>query len=399
MTELRKRGPSAKPVNVKHQTKSVKQVNTRNESSLSFSSIAGYFLKIVFFIIVVPPMLNYAALQKERTFLSSNLTRYDIGFNQKLFFQCSGTGKPTVILDAPTGMTSDSWLFGQKELSKLTRVCIYDRAGLGFSDSPPKLNISDPGEGAVARTLGKEATAVRMVNDLHRLVTFSYPQERPFVLVGSELGGLIARMYAHLHPQDVDHIVMINPISETLFDDVSNKNDLERSENPWISYWFGHLLPTFRLLQVSAMVGLSRLGLLVGLMTSPLTLSDDGENSMSSIRQKHHLCDAFHFQAVFDEHKGINESLAQMKEIRAAWPLPPKIQSTIISGSFYDEQLPSSLNRGWSRAVQDVIDHMGSKHHVIAGADRQMIHSPSLVKEVFAPLVRIIKSFRVHPKS
>merc|ERR1712013_105370 len=108
-----------------------------------------------------------------------------------------------------------------------------------------------PGEGAVARTLGKEGTSVRMVNDLHRLVTFSYPQERPFLLVGSELGGLVARMYAHLHPQDVSHVVMIDPISESLFDDVSNKNDVEKTENPWISYWFGHLLLSFRLLHGS----------------------------------------------------------------------------------------------------------------------------------------------------
>jgi hypothetical protein len=42
---------------------------------------------------------------------------------------------------------------------------------------------------------------VRMVSDLHRLVTFAAPQERPLLLVGSEVGGLVARAFAHLHPQ------------------------------------------------------------------------------------------------------------------------------------------------------------------------------------------------------
>ena len=142
----------------------------------------------------------------------------------------------------------------------------------------------------------------------------------------------------------------------------------------WISYWFGHLLVSFRLLQVSAMVGLSRLGLITGLMTSPLTTLNNESDSEFTIRQKHHLCNPFHVQAVFDEHKGVNESLSQMKEIQVAWPLASNISSTIISGTYYDEQLPPNLNRGWSRAVQDVIDHMDSKHHVITGADRHMIH-------------------------
>ena len=62
------------------------------------------------------------------------------------------------------------------------QVCVYDRAGLGWSEPAPRLNMSDPGEAAVARTLGPEATGVRMVSDLHRLITFAHPQEKPLVL-------------------------------------------------------------------------------------------------------------------------------------------------------------------------------------------------------------------------
>ena len=64
------------------------------------------------------------------------------------------------------------------------QVCVYDRAGLGWSEAAPRMNMSDPGEAAVARTLGPEATGLRMVSDLHRLITFANPQERPLVLVG-----------------------------------------------------------------------------------------------------------------------------------------------------------------------------------------------------------------------
>ena len=74
---------------------------------------------------------------------------------------------PTVILDAPTGMTSGVWNHLQKELiSQNVQVCVYDRAGLGFSDREPYFNMSDPMERAVAGP--SPFTTHRMVHDLHR---------------------------------------------------------------------------------------------------------------------------------------------------------------------------------------------------------------------------------------
>jgi hypothetical protein len=45
-------------------------------------------------------------------------------------------------MDSPIGMNSDIWLPIQDKLSKITKVCVYDRAGLGISDRPidPKEN-------------------------------------------------------------------------------------------------------------------------------------------------------------------------------------------------------------------------------------------------------------------
>ena len=114
MSDLRKRKniKVVKPPQVK-QTETARDntaINTNGDSSF-WSNLGKFFLLVV----AVPPMLNYASLRQERDFLTSNITLYDVGFSQKLFLSCEGEGAPTVILDAPTGLTSDSWASGSQQ--------------------------------------------------------------------------------------------------------------------------------------------------------------------------------------------------------------------------------------------------------------------------------------------
>jgi hypothetical protein len=60
----------------------------------------------------------------------------DVG-GYKLHLLCMGEGAPTVILDAANQGTVSNWIWIQPELARSTRVCAYDRAGLGWSDLGP----------------------------------------------------------------------------------------------------------------------------------------------------------------------------------------------------------------------------------------------------------------------
>src|SRR5690349_12648719 len=60
----------------------------------------------------------------------------DVG-GYKLHINCTGTGSPTVILDAGLGGTSLDWSKVQPAVTRFTRVCSYDRAGYGWSESGP----------------------------------------------------------------------------------------------------------------------------------------------------------------------------------------------------------------------------------------------------------------------
>ena len=61
----------------------------------------------------------------------------DVGGHQ-LHLDCQGRGAPTVILEAPAVVPSAAWQLVQHEVARRTRVCAYDRAGLGWSEADRK---------------------------------------------------------------------------------------------------------------------------------------------------------------------------------------------------------------------------------------------------------------------
>ena len=103
------------------------------------AKVCGTVVKVLLFVVAILPMLSYAGLKQERDHLITNATLFDVGFGKRLFMSCEGAGRSTVILDAPTRLTSEVWRRDQAELV---------RAGAGWSEAPPPLNMSDPGKAA-----------------------------------------------------------------------------------------------------------------------------------------------------------------------------------------------------------------------------------------------------------
>ena len=57
----------------------------------------------------------------------------DVGGHQ-LHLHCTGEGSPTVVLESAAASMSSSWGIVQPRIARTTRVCSYDRAGLGWSE-------------------------------------------------------------------------------------------------------------------------------------------------------------------------------------------------------------------------------------------------------------------------
>lgn len=115
---------------------------------------------------------------------------------RRLNLYCIGSGTPTVVLEAGHGDGLTTWARVQPAISKLTRVCSYDRAGFGFSD-PPK----------------KPGTIQQAADDLRALLVNASIRP-PFVLVGHSMGGMIVRLYAAEHPDDVAGMVLVDATHE-----------------------------------------------------------------------------------------------------------------------------------------------------------------------------------------
>jgi pimeloyl-ACP methyl ester carboxylesterase len=120
----------------------------------------------------------------------------DVG-NHQLHLYCTGTGTPTVVLEGPAAGVSVGWALVQNELARSTRVCSYDRAGLGWSEA------TDGGYRAAS-----------VPDELHTLLERAGERGR-FVLVGHELGASFARMYASRYPSDIAALVLVDDPSAT----------------------------------------------------------------------------------------------------------------------------------------------------------------------------------------
>ena len=119
----------------------------------------------------------------------------DLGGYQ-LHILCQGQGSPTVVIEAGAGDFCLGWEQVWPEVAKLTRVCTYDRAGLGWSERSPK-----------------SRTAQNVVAELHSLLTKA-GLEGPYVLVGHSIGGLYVRLYEHQYPDEVVGLVLVDASHE-----------------------------------------------------------------------------------------------------------------------------------------------------------------------------------------
>jgi pimeloyl-ACP methyl ester carboxylesterase len=157
----------------------------------------------------------------------------DIGTNGRslrLHIHCMGAGSPTVILEGGSGGHSSDWAWVQPEIARTTRVCAYDRAGVGWSEPSPS-----------TRDAAQIARELRALLDRTGVAG-------PYVLVGHSYGGLFVRAFAASNPREVAGVVLV---------DSSHPEQWDRSEGG--QEQLTRMAQIFSLYRVLTRVGLIRL--------------------------------------------------------------------------------------------------------------------------------------------
>jgi pimeloyl-ACP methyl ester carboxylesterase len=125
---------------------------------------------------------------------------YDVG-GHRLHLTCTGTGRPTVVLENGLNEISPLWSAITAQVSRTTRVCAYDRAGQGWSD-----DVAHPQDGREVAT------------DLHTLLARA-GEHGPYVLAGHSSGGTLAMTFAARYPAQVAGMVLLDSSSPHQYTD------------------------------------------------------------------------------------------------------------------------------------------------------------------------------------
>jgi pimeloyl-ACP methyl ester carboxylesterase len=134
----------------------------------------------------------------------------------RMHLYCTGRGSPAVVLEGGLGR---DWLYWQKvqpELAKTTRVCSYDRAGLGWSDLQPG-----------------PRDAVHIASQLHSLL-YQAGEAGPLVLVGASAGGFAVREFAATYSAELAGVVFVDtsvPEQITAFPDRKDSPEKRRQRH------------------------------------------------------------------------------------------------------------------------------------------------------------------------
>lgn len=119
---------------------------------------------------------------------------------RRLHLVCLGQGEPAVIFESSGFGGALSSGISRQEIGLRTRVCSYDRMGMGWSDPGPKV-----------------ITAGLLADDLERLTTQAELRP-PFILVPASIGGISTELFARRHPDRVAGLVFVDAANSVLHD-------------------------------------------------------------------------------------------------------------------------------------------------------------------------------------
>lgn len=326
----------------------------------------SWFRRIVIFLLIVFVAIALAGVAyedvsegRDRRSIAMPGTLVDVA-GKKMHIDCIGEGSPAVILSSGLGDTYLSWTKVQPQVASFTRVCSYDRAGLGYSESS-----SEP------------RTSKVIAEELHALLQAAGIVP-PYVLVGHSMGGFDVRLYASLYRNQVAGMILVD----------ASHPDQENRLPPELKNLEGSALREEEFLEYTMPFGLPRL---IGLC------EDDPVQRAAE-------CNFHTAREIVAELRAVEESSAQT----AATPSLGNMPLVVLS---HDPEKPSSefppdlakpINESWEK-MQEEMAHLstrGTQTIVKNSAHYIQIDQPEVVIDAVHSVVeqvRQISASTPHP--
>jgi pimeloyl-ACP methyl ester carboxylesterase len=270
----------------------------------------------------------------------------DVG-DHELHIDCVGQGSPTVVLEAALGNASAHWVRVQQEVSEATRVCAYDRAGMGWSEGGPE-----------------PRDAARVTGELHALLEGA-GVEGPYVMVGHSFGGLYARAYAARYPDETAGVVLV---------DSSHPDQFERLPDGPENYAQARRL--FAVAPLFARLGVIRL---FDLLPVPAELPAPQRAQVEAFNPA-----TKQVSTTADEFRATPQTTAQ---VRDAGSLGDKPLAVVSAGK---------QPQAWLQLQEELATlSPNSTHRVVEGATHvSLLYDPDDARETSASIVRVVEAAR-----
>jgi pimeloyl-ACP methyl ester carboxylesterase len=246
----------------------------------------------------------------------------DVG-GHSLHLNCRGSGSPTVVIEPGAGLMSSSLGWITPAVARDTRVCVYDRAGRGWSE--PADSRQD---------------AAQIATDLHTLLQRGHVPG-PYVVAGHSFGGLYVLTFAARYPDEVAGMVLVDSTEPGSATSPATSPDSEGS--------YDIMGRVSALLSSLARLGVGRVIANLDYGSLPPQARDEARASFAS---------ASHLQSTFDEYIQGSASRDQAASLRDFGDKPLIV---LTAGSGHDA--------GWFAAQDDLATlSTNSAHRVVDGA-------------------------------
>jgi len=252
----------------------------------------------------------------------------DVG-GHSLHLSCTGSGSPTVVLQPGGGEMSSNLGWITPAVARDTRVCVYDRAGRGWSEP-----ADTPQDGN------------QMATDLHTLLQRGHVPG-PYVLAGHSFGGLYVLAYAARYPDDVVGMVLVDSTAP-------KASAKPRAASPAAAGSYDLLGRFSALVSTSARLGLGRLESQFEADSLPPRSRDEVRANIATVGD---------LRSTIDEYVQANTSMEQAADLRDFADKPLVV---LTAGSGSDAAHLASQNDLATLSTNSV-------HRVIGGASHEAL--------------------------